>query len=245
MDENPYAPPSIPWPEQTVYYAMDVARASLAEIWRVSYPNLIGVAFVVLSKLLGRPVRGNVGIAHGSLRFVEVSQAPGHVATALEPICRDCETLAFRQRFVHSIAVLGDGEAYAIASSNQDGTISSQAIYVRSGTRVETIVAFVSFLEDDTVLSTTNGRRRLRTPPDVNAAYLPRATVGQVLAHHESRVARVTNARPRCLDDAGLREAVARNARLAAKFHEARGVYVPLTNAEVAKLTFESERISK
>jgi hypothetical protein len=245
MNENPYASPSPRYDKQTVYYAMDLARSSLGEIWRVGYPNLVGIGIALLAKLFGCPLRGNVGIAYGSIAFVEVSEVPAHVVTALEPICRDCESFGFRKRFAYRLPVLGNAEAYAIMLSNLVGSISSQACYVRNGKKKESIVAFLSYLDDESVLSTTNGRRRLRTPPAIDVSYLPGSTVGQVLARHESRIASAAIAQPRSLDDAELRDAVTGNVRRAASFHEARGVYVPLTNAEVAKLKVESARIGK
>jgi hypothetical protein len=235
----------LPSDEQSVYYAMDIARASLTEIWRVAYPNPLAIAFVLVSKVLRRPVRGNVAIAYDSITFKELEDVPAHVVTRLEAICRECESLGFTQRFAHTLSVLGNGETHAITMTGPGSSVFAHVLYVRTGQIEERITAFSSYFDDGTVVTTTNGRRRLKTPPEMDVRYAVGSTVDQLLSDHHARVSQVTRASPRCLDDAALREAVLRNARLATRFHETRGLYVPLTNAELARLSIQPQHIAK
>ena len=147
MNETPLTPSTDNENDRPVYCGMDVARLSLAEIWRICSPNLLGVGYVLMSKLLRRPVRSKIGIAYDSLSFVAVGELPRHVVTALGAICYDCEKLGFQNRFAHSISAIGNGDNCAITASRGDGITAIHAVYVRIGESEETIAVFVSYLE--------------------------------------------------------------------------------------------------
>lgn len=242
---NPYAPPTSLEESQDTYCTVNTVRLGIDELWHVTFPNVITFLFAVAAKWLGIRLQTRSGIACDVHSIVAIENLPPYVSAQLAEVCSTCEALGFRRVFGQKIKTVGQIECCVILLLNRSGTAAAYAIYARSFKKVEKLVSFVTFSRGGEIWVTTNGRRRLRTPPNVRPRYCSGMDVGDLLAVHEQRLAKETHQQLLSLDEAELREAVLETATRTDQFHRDRGVYVPLSQREVAALEREERQSSE
>lgn len=238
-EPNPYQSPfSFDEPEAPDgFYTSKLAALRYVEIWRIaeSWGAFLNGA---LTKALNLPRTTNIALKafepFKALREDELSTtAREKLLAALE----SCRQQGFQFAFYSTTEQRGPNEAYAARCLNEEGTIAAVAIWVR--VRVQHIVKenFVycleSWLDNGTVLSTINHRRKLDAPAGFERVHVPGATLADLLRLHTDRLSGLPRDRVIRLDHDRLLELINANKRRAAEFHIRRGFWVPQPKEQV------------
>ena len=87
------------------------------------------------------------------------------------------------------------------------------------------------------MLITKGARQRLDPPPTQVIENHPGASVAELLVAHQARLRQLRNVRAVILDDVAQRQMLLDNTQYLCEYERAREVFVPLTNAELERLT--------
>lgn len=239
VEPNPYQSPfSLDEPAAPDgFYTSRLAALRYVEIWRIA--ETWG-AFLngALTKALKLPRTSNMAIK--ALEPFKVLREDELSATAREKLLgafESCREQGFRFAFYSTTEQRGPNEAYAARCLNDEGTIAAVAIWVR--VRVQHIIkeSFVycleSWLDNGTVVSTINHRRKLDAPEGFERVHVPGATLADLLRLHVERLNGIPPDRVVRLDYDRLLELLNANKRRAAAFHIRRGFWVPQPEASV------------
>jgi hypothetical protein len=234
--ENPFASPHTN-AGQSAYYRTDLSKLSYRELRRMAPNYLVFLLAVVFAKVLR--MRGKViyGVAYEAARIVELPQLAPESIESLEAKLHECEAQGFVRRFGMTVPMVGAIERASVMLSNRDRTILAECIYIRVLKRLEIVVALVSKLADGRVLVTKDGRHGLDPPPAMVTVDCTGAAVADLFATHQARLRQLRNVRALVLDDVAQRQLLLDNTQYICEYGRERGVFMPLTNAEVERLT--------
>lgn len=236
MDENPYASPTSPDSPST-FYTTEITKLTMTELWRIASPNVVGFLVVAIAKLSGSSMRNNAAFAKDGVRFLDVEELPLEVQSGTRSIQKECRSLGFEDRHGYTLRSLGDTAGYVLEIANPDGTISGSIIYARSGDTETVFLAYASELSDGTTVSTSSGRKYIDQHPSQKEKHFVGASPSTLLQRHKEHLEENGFAYPLRRDDEELRESALKRERLGFEYNIERGVYVPLTALELAKLT--------
>ena len=216
---------------------------SYGELWRVT-SGLGTFIFGCCRKLFRKALPLEHGFSHPeSITVIDFDQLPTKVNEALRPAIEECETLGLRRIFCHTVPTIGKIQGFTANSLSQDGTVWASVAWVsvQSGIRYRERVIFgcCSKLQDGRILATSNSKLRLNTPPGIEAVRLHGRSISDVVFRHRDRMACTLTCSPLCLDESGVRAAINEIRRRTAEFNFKRGVWVPMTRAEIEKLRGE------
>ena len=85
MNINPYAPPQDEFSNQPTYFVVNIARASIAEIWRLTTHNLFMFFGVLCYKSLRLCYPQSYATAFEVLNFFDLGQLDEEIQTVLWP----------------------------------------------------------------------------------------------------------------------------------------------------------------
>lgn len=220
-------------PALPLYYRTEITKVTVREIWRVLFPNLLGILYVLVRKLLGLPIRTKLAYATSPV-FLDVAQFPADVTASMQSLRQQLEAAGFRLCFGHSVPTVGPMEGYCFDFLDRQDFTWGAAIYSRAfaagHVREERLVVLASQLGDGTIVSTTNARRRLNPPPGVSPTYATGKAVPELMALHAERL---SDRAVMCFDAAELRRLIVEMGDRNVQFHLRRGVFVPVDPAEL------------
>lgn len=222
--------------DDNVYFGTDASKCTLIEKWRLTNGNIIAFLNLVWAGIIGRRWPSAIAIAHDSLEFKDVADIPSQVRVRIRSMWDQCEALGLRPHSSHRVDALGDAEGWTLTLVSQDQTIVCQLIYARVGELEQKTAVFLTALDDDTTLSTTNAPQRFNAPPGVLVKYLTDAPIRAVLEAHEERIEQLESAAPRQLNNSTVRKFILKLSRQAWKRLEERGIYYRLKKSAASRL---------
>jgi hypothetical protein len=222
-------------PTTPTYYVTDQAKLTLLEIMRLS--NRMPTPKLLLAKLLGKPVRAGVPTLYDNVKQIEFDGIPDDVRAEMEPLTRALQSARFTrvlaQKVCHSKGHIG----FATYLRSEDRLSAAAVVVARISTgstsRSETVLHVNSRRLDESVISTTNARPRLKSPPEIRAEYLAGAKPDKVLARHQRRLLNCTDVVP--VSEAEYADKVLERIRRNRDFQVERGVFVPATAEEMVR----------
>jgi hypothetical protein len=217
------------------YFKTDSRRLSYAEYWRIT--SSFG-AFLVgaIAKLLRIPISfGHATPRTDHLVRLESTQLPPGTAEGFGRAIADCENHGLQFRFFYTIPALGPTKGVAAALLSADAQSHASLVHVR-GTRSErTAFTVYSTLRDGTVLGTTNHKKQMEYPLEYQMVRLLDAPLGAIISCHRDRANAQADQIVPVTDD-GLEGAIVRGNNRFIDFQVERGVFVPMSQAEIERL---------
>ncbi len=218
-----------------VFYKTRMNRLTFGELWRMSPDPL---TFLIASgmKMFGKLPDGDLGVCRlDSLERLDESEVPDHVHESWSKWVDACEAEGIGLEFYYTVPVVGhDVEAYAAAMLGDGGQVAAQALYARQKHVEKAVLALFSRLGDGRQLMTSSKRREMEIPPGIEVVRLPRGTPSAVVARHLERVRSIGGATP--IRPEHLERLILEFTNRETDFHIERGVYVPMSEDEVASI---------
>ena len=221
---------------QSGYYTTDISRLTFAELRRITAPNKLAFLLVAGAKVVRRPWRTGLALAYESVRIAELTDVPPKQLEILAGPLGGCERAGFTRRFALAVPMLGDQEGVNVVHVNRDRTVLACAIYIRALANRHASVTLQSKLADGFVMATSNARRQMNAPPEFLSEHLPGARVVDLAERHRIRLRDQGTSQSQVLDDVAQRQFLLDNAQRSFEFQRDRGIFVPLTREEVARL---------
>jgi hypothetical protein len=225
-------------------YRIDSSRRTFAEHWRIQWPRVDGFLIVACCKLLGMPGRCTFGIRRPEeLHIHDPSDVPRAVRERLADPVEACEDLGMAFQFYASVdALVGSAvKGYTAAMLDAEGRFwaTAIAVVVRRGNneRVQQVrFSCFSRLRDGRYAVTSDHVWRMTPHPGDLPEFLDGALPDAVVAAHSRRI-----------DEPALGPVEVREDELAGVIldreqrhvdHQVeRGVYVPMTQDEIDRIT--------
>jgi hypothetical protein len=221
------------------WFKVDNTRMSNAELRRCS-ENRLAFSVLWLRKLLRWRWRPHYGFCHGGeLQILRYENLPRIVRLGLRDDIADAEDFGYRLAVCYCLDCLGDMWGYSATLLHPSGTkwISTCWTCVRRGavSRKEQGALVASRFADGSVLTTTNLRQRLDAAPEFLAEYCLGESLAELERRHAVRLKEDGRA-PVVLDEESLKVVLLSIVNRSAQWQIGRGVYTPMSPAEVARL---------
>jgi len=224
------------------FYKVDYAKISLREYWNLSPNSKAIIAW--LMKIVGSPVRDQHAHPHPSLfKQYETTETylPREPASALAPVRREIEQMGFHSpKWVHVPALRSNVETTAATFLHNSGATIARVMHSQATSPQNTItklaIFLVSVLKDGRQLVTTNMPPSFQTPPKIVTERRIDAPAAVLYEVHKQRLACFPDEEIRKFATVAERDAFIDDSELEAyEFQRRRGLYVPLTDADVAQ----------
>ena len=218
----------------TNYLKIDSTRVSFGEYWRWKQSP----AFLILAVCKLLKVRlGTTLLAPAVATVDEVAPGgqPPELVAALQPAIRSCLEKGYAISFWYTVPTLGSIQGLAVALTSADDLSAALAMagQSRDGLQREVHLSLVSRLLGGKLLGTSQHRSLFDPAPKIEPLVLRGQPYAALLDAHAARV----NSRGAEVDPVGdMRELVRELEQLQIDTNLARGVYVPASPEDVAKV---------
>jgi hypothetical protein len=227
------------------YYKTDSRKISFREYWHIARKNFW---LAWLNKIRGVQMNFIRGIPEPQPfknRIIEARSIPKEILEQLNSGVLDFQKLGFNQfwYFSNSLSLTGGG-GYAVEGLHSTGQILGKVLYVYYKGRERLVIAFMTGFTEETILATNNKKREFNPP----AGHIVQRSVGagaEVLFRlHQKKLAELGRAKTSQVF-MGLDGVAAFEDKLAQRSYDdkiKRGIWVEMTDAEVAALRAEPAR---
>jgi hypothetical protein len=229
------------------YFRTDTTQLTYGELWRLS-SSWLGFLGGCVNKLLGIQTPARYAVWHEArIEVIDADWVPPAAREVLEPIIEEAQRLGARWMFYQTVPALGNLQGYAavLLCAERNAVFIgtwSQVRITRRG-RETTGSVFVSQLHDGTLLSTTNHRRRLDTAPEIRVERWLGAPVAELADKHRRRLNQAASPPLLLHTEDDVKELLVEAKERNFGWNVSRGVYLPLTEEEYARLRIaEGER---
>jgi hypothetical protein len=223
-----------------IYYHADTTRMTLRELWRLS-STWPGFLTGCVNKAFGirPPVRW--AIRHDlTIRALHAEEVPAPTLRVLEPLVEEFEQLGARLAFYQTTPTVGKLEGYSAVLTPPEHNAVIMVVWAKAqiSRRGKTSFgcAVTSQLQDGAFFTTTNLPPRFNKPPEFGVLRLRGADPTELARRHQQALAERGSPAILIHDEEKtkslLRAVKIRNF----EWQMARGVYVPLTAEEQARL---------
>lgn len=249
MSQNPYEAPrfdAASAPEGTsddgtVYYQTDTRKLRYAEYWRMARNPF---EFLIASMLKTLRIRLPMAFAFagpGGARRIDPSTVSPEARQEIARIAEPLTGLGMHYLFSYTLQSVGAVESAAACFLSADGEIVAQVIFVRTWTKLasdrKTQFALISQLADGRLLLTSGAKQELDGPKDVYLAEsLPGRSPAEVWERHRARLAEQRQSAIMFRDEREVGLLLKQNETRVAEFNIGRGVWMPITPADVERL---------
>jgi hypothetical protein len=224
-----------------VYFRTDTTRLTFGELWRISSRFPVFLAACV-QKVLGLRAPVTWAILHDdAVTVLPAEEVPARAMRALAPAVDAFQRLGARLAFYQTVPASENLEGYGAvllpAEQNAVAVVAwSRARIAGPGKEGPTVCALASRLHDDTFLSTSNRGSRFNKPPGFKVVHWPGAAPEELSRRHREALAESGSWALPVRHAEGAKEMLREMKRRNFEWNVSRGVYVPLTDAEQARL---------
>jgi hypothetical protein len=231
-----------------VYFRTDVTRLSFGELWRISsrFPVFLNGC---MRKILGvrRPPR-HAFYHEEAVIVVPVDEVPSAARRVLEMRVEQLERLGARLLFYQTVRSTRNVAGYSAVLLPPE----HNAVILLTWVRVETTgrpakqsstCAISSRLEDGTFLSTSDHRGHFDPAPLFKVQRLRGATPEEVLDRHQEALTQAAAVALPVENEEHAKHFLVESRRCTFNWHLSRGVWVPLTPAELAALGLPADDV--
>jgi hypothetical protein len=228
----------------TKYYQVDASRLTLAEYWRMS-PNALTFLFAAAMRAIGAMSFDFSIPRPDELRVVDLDDLPDSALKCLRPALNDFRTAGLELALCHEADVLEDHRYGAgLAFLARDGRSFGAVNYGEENDIRRVEISLVSPFDDDTFGVTTTAKKQFKPHPAYLNVRFPEMTAGELCAAHDRNLDRWESdgKRPRRITRESLPGLILEAEQRFVDFHVERGVFVPMSKAEVRLLRGEREQ---
>lgn len=227
----------------TKYYKVRGGKLSFAEYWRMA-PNFFVFCICAGMKLIGG-MSFNFSIPRSDeLNEIEEEDLPPRVVKMVRQQRKQLESRGYTLKFIHEIPVLEHHRiGIALVFLAQDRRSFAMLMYAKDNQEEQVHVSCVCRFADDTFGATTTQKKMMKPDPTHRGFYHPGISADELVDFHEENMQEweeeglgiVT------FNDATLREAVLAGEQHHIDYHVERGVYVPMSKAEIRAIREANE----
>jgi hypothetical protein len=220
----------------TTYYRVHGGKVTFAEYWRLAN-NPLEFAIAAVFKLFGGlPLDSSIPRVE-ALPFVEWDDLPRDARKRMQGPIDLLEDAGYRYAFSYRAPLL-EHTRVGVASAllRTDGRAFALVVYAKEPNMSKVGVSCVSRFADGGFGVTTEQKKQLKEDPKNRTRRHPGASADAIAERHTEHLADLADdgLKPQKLDqDAGLPAAVLQGEQELVDFHAERGVFVPLTRAEI------------
>ena len=223
----------------TTFYRVDGGRMTFAEYWRMS-PEPVSFLIAAGMKLIGLPVRFNFAIPRPDQLFiVDFAELPGSAQQGMKAAIRSAEKAGLRLVFCHRLAVPEPHRLGAAALFlDETNETSLMVMYGQQGEAREVHATCASRFADETLCTTTTMKKTMTPVPGSDIERYPGADPRTLYARHRDHLERLAGRGliPVPIDSDELPDFVLKCELRYVDFHIGRGVFVPMSEAELEKI---------
>jgi hypothetical protein len=228
----------------TTFYRVDGGKLTFAEYWRMS-PNAFVFLIAAGLKVVGIPLRFGFAVPRPDRLFlVEFGELPKAAQSGMKGLVQAAEAAGLRLAFCHRLAVPEPhrlGAAAFLLDAKNEAAVT--VLFSKHGDTRESHLACVSRFADGLLASTTTIRKTMEPVPGYSVERYPGLDPAALLARHRGHVARLADEGRRLLpfDPDRLTDFVLEAEHRYVDFHSGRGVFVPMTDAELDRISRRGE----
>lgn len=226
---------------KAVAFKPNAGKMGFRELFRVAGSPGVGL-FACGLKFFR--VLGASGDGYGMRSFgddldrVDPDALPAHVRRAMDNYAAKLERAGFDPKFGYGLECYGKQEAWARLFVHEDRRTAASIAYARcvrdANETLTVIYSFNTMLRDDTYVITSGGKRLISKPAAFRMEYVPGGEPKQVFARHEQRVEKAASDAREIRTDGDLERLVLNCENAETDFNLQRGVFVPMTRADIA-----------
>ncbi|HUY89854.1 MAG TPA: hypothetical protein VMV10_14055 [Pirellulales bacterium] len=219
------------------WYKLNPNRFSCRELWRMSGRGPWPFAQAVWRKWFNVQTPPTSGFAFpDSPQFVELDSLPDRPREVLRAAIAAVERHGFRFVFCHKVLYLGDIADCTAVLISADGMSLANVGWLKIGAGEGTSLGLGSRTQTRRLL-THSEPRRADPPPDFDIWHLPGKSIDDLILAHSQRLDRLGRENILPATEADIAARIIENQGLYRAFNLARGVYEPMTQAEVDRLS--------
>ena len=222
----------------TEYYKVHSGRLSFGEYWRMS-PNPVVFLIAAGAKLFGG-LPMNFSIPRiDTLHTIDWEDMPPRAEKRMEPSVDSFESLGYKYGFCYELPILElDRFMGACTLLAEDGTHFALIVYVEMPEEKRLNIAIVTEFTDHSFGVTTNAKKELEPEPNHHAHRHLKAEAEELHRLHQQHLEqwRGDGLEPVKQSWDRLPQVILDAEQATVDFHASRGVFVPMTEAEVRKL---------
>ena len=223
----------------TVWYKINPNRFTYRELWRTTGRGLWPFARAVWRKWFDIQLPPTLGISlPDSVEFVDLDSLPERPRERLRRMIAVVERHNFRFVFCHQQAHLGDYDDYIAVLISADRLSLANLFWLKSGAQEGTNLVLGSRTQTRRLL--TDGQSRgADAPPgfDVWHRRGESIRIAELIAQHSRRLDRLGREQILPATESDISARIIENQNLYRAFDLARGVLVPMTQAEIERLS--------
>jgi hypothetical protein len=220
------------------YYKTNSRKISFREYWHISR----GTGFLIawFNKAFGIPMNFIAGIPEPQAfrdKIIERNLVPPTIFEKLNSGVLDLQQIEFDEFLFYTLKnSLTTGLGYGVQALHPSHKTMSKVLYVSYKNRERSVLAFLSELNDGTILGTTNKKQDFNTPPKHIIQRRLGASARELWELHQKKLAEMNRSNPpkifanfdqvAAFEDKFLRMSYDDKIR--------RGIWVEMTDAEVA-----------
>ncbi len=221
------------------YYTVDSRKLTFAEYRRMSR----GFAFLIAALLKALRIRMPIPMAvtrPEELLIRQPSELPQDIYARLVPLIAPCEREGLRVGFFYEEPMVApSNRTLGVAMLSDDrlvyGFLAEAENKGLTGPTRQVDLSLLTPLSDGRYLATALNPKAMDSPPQFFGISLPDAKAEEIVASHRERLRSLQDVRAEPIEGR-LEDFVLEIGRLSFDFHVGRGVYVPISDAEVEKL---------
>jgi hypothetical protein len=222
----------------TKYYKVHGGRLSFAEYWRMA-PDPFTFVLCAGMKLFGGMAFDFSIPRVEELHYLDEAEVPKAAMKRIRGSIKRLTEAGFAPKFYHEMPVLEDHRlGLAACLLADDRRTFGMVMYARERDEEQTHVTCASRFADGTFGSTTTQKKMMKPDPQNKVARYPGAAADEIYDRHLEHLEEWEGGglQVRKLDDAALAAAVLEGEQQHIDFHAERGVYVPMSKAEVRRI---------
>ncbi|MBI2478423.1 MAG: hypothetical protein HYV60_07220 [Planctomycetia bacterium] len=241
MSQNPYEAPQYEAVLSSLtYYQPLTTKLNLREYRRIS-KNWVELVLGVCLKFLRIRIRMSFAFADsGHFQRLTPHDLSARAREKIKPIADQALALNLKYAFSYWLPTVGTIEGAAATFLSEDGRSILLIVYARTWTQVvvdeRAVFAFVSHLTNGNAIATSNAKGDLDTPPHVLGESHQGMQMPELFTRHLERVHAAGSSVVPIYDANQLEQVLRKYEAENFSFNVERGVYVPVGEAELARL---------
>ena len=223
----------------TTYYRVDGWKLTYAEYLRMA-PDPFSFLIAAVRKFIGFPVRFGFAIPRPDRLFiVDFAELPDVAASAMRPLVHKARAMGLRLGFYHRLAI-PEPHRIGAAAALLDGAewTCLYVIFGKDGEQRQVQMTCASRFADDSLAVTTTMPETMEPVPRSHIERYPGADPPTLYARHQEHLERLASRGlvPLRIDPDRLADFVLEWELRYLDFHIGRGVFVPMSDAELDQL---------
>lgn len=234
---NPYAVLGHASDRQTKYVKLQLSKLRTRELARLMLPNVPAFLFVLAARCLRQPVCTQYG--HAPLEWIpaEVDDLPVLAGQSLRARLTELGNFGFQPIFSYRVPGVGNWEGCGCVWADECCRRWITWSWMRTAQRTRSFITVGTWLQDRTLLATTDATRGIDSPPHIKTRFHSRRPLATLLASHQNWLSPLPPAAFLDWQPGEVADLLNENKRRCYDFYRSRSIWVPMSFADVARVS--------